>query len=820
MIEKQLPKLFIICSKYSEEDAALLKKYLEGIQRKDLSRKCDVQVWYNPTEIPVGQTITDYVEQSIRNSDFAICMLSPDDIVKDNNPQGIPKRNGEKSDAEAPRTQPRPNVFFELGLSFGSLGRDRTILMCDKTVQDNLPSDLKALITLEYTTAVKGKKDKEAHFRECAQKIWEYIEKNRHGSEWHRRLIGSGLDDGVSVISHCKDLQKYRKLRILPPGETLCDRTLETITSKPIGEYNADKETTWESIWNSNAKSISEIKESGVFFIVDTPRENNITRSVLVESERILVGRTIKYIEDIKEINGTKVSFEQIEAGGVAYRTDKYLKNKGKSGVAEYLAPGTPVGAFTAFNDYLVLMKLPGEVVTEVKHNAKTVWIIYGFTVKGTYAGACMLDAESLRLFESRVKEQYRYRELPPYFEALLKIKATGKEKVKSFINHEIVHFTALNLKTKYFVEDPVPESLLQSRTEVLDISTVPLSSVHLDLVSGCNFNCFYCIEKEACGKKLMLHTSTVLRILMDLHEAGCRDIRLYGGEPTLHPDFAEIMKLISQIGFNVLLVTNGSTLAVDEEGIPLFPVIVDAIKSSKNCHVRVSLDANNNAAHKKNHGIHKSLFTSIVDGIMSLLKAGVSVSISYLLTEHSQEDMEKACEYWHKARAHSFHPRFPMKKHGKGLIRGIEQILYKKKNSIDRRMERLAAKYPGWFIQPCWSDVRQCAQDRFQNNKNNQCYVKYYRLTISPGPDRTFDVPFPVDVIRKLKLYETKNAWISFCSYYRYREEFGCPYPKNLNKWYKTERVELLQHMNSKTLCVGTFCSHGESNMKIGGGL
>jgi predicted nucleotide-binding protein len=54
-------------------------------------------------------------------------------------------RRGRKSHA------PRDNVVFELGLFIGSLGRERTYIVTEKSVDLRLPTDLLGVTYLPYT---------------------------------------------------------------------------------------------------------------------------------------------------------------------------------------------------------------------------------------------------------------------------------------------------------------------------------------------------------------------------------------------------------------------------------------------------------------------------------------------------------------------------------------------------------------------------------------------------------------------------------------------------------------------------------------------
>ncbi|MGB8288078.1 MAG: TIR domain-containing protein [Rhizobium ruizarguesonis] len=68
--------------------------------------------------------------------DFAVFVLAADDIVT--------KRG------MAPGSCPRDNVIFELGMAYGALGDERTITLCPKGHDLQLPTDLHGLHHLEY----------------------------------------------------------------------------------------------------------------------------------------------------------------------------------------------------------------------------------------------------------------------------------------------------------------------------------------------------------------------------------------------------------------------------------------------------------------------------------------------------------------------------------------------------------------------------------------------------------------------------------------------------------------------------------------------
>jgi CAP12/Pycsar effector protein, TIR domain len=99
-----------------------------------LEDDASVKVW---KDLRPGFGITTIIEGLVRQverSDFAVLILTPDDVL---------------TTREVETPSPRDNVIFELGLSIGALGRSRTILL-QGAPDLKLPSDLGGVITLPF----------------------------------------------------------------------------------------------------------------------------------------------------------------------------------------------------------------------------------------------------------------------------------------------------------------------------------------------------------------------------------------------------------------------------------------------------------------------------------------------------------------------------------------------------------------------------------------------------------------------------------------------------------------------------------------------
>ncbi len=80
------------------------------------------------------------LEAAVDQSDFAIAIAVPDDVVESRG---------------ATNPVPRDNVIFELGFFMGRLGRHRTILMEPRGEEVKLPTDLSGINTITYRPSAK-----------------------------------------------------------------------------------------------------------------------------------------------------------------------------------------------------------------------------------------------------------------------------------------------------------------------------------------------------------------------------------------------------------------------------------------------------------------------------------------------------------------------------------------------------------------------------------------------------------------------------------------------------------------------------------------
>ena len=116
-----LPKVFIASSSEGLDVADAVR----GLLLAELRNRAEVTPWTRT--FGLSETSIESLEKASSESDFAVLVLTPDDITSG---------RGRKTPA------PRDNVIFELGLFLGRLGRERCFVVCEERPRLKLPSDL------------------------------------------------------------------------------------------------------------------------------------------------------------------------------------------------------------------------------------------------------------------------------------------------------------------------------------------------------------------------------------------------------------------------------------------------------------------------------------------------------------------------------------------------------------------------------------------------------------------------------------------------------------------------------------------------------
>ena len=161
-----------------------------------------------------------------------------------------------------------------------------------------------------------------------------------------------------------------------------------------------------------------------------------------------------------------------------------------------------------------------------------------------------------------------------------------------------------------------------ESQTEVkcdLPEGVPPLTSLYVYASGSCNLACRHCwIDPQYQGSSgdngLHVPLEHVRKAIREAKPLGLGSVKLTGGEPTLHPQFRELVTLIDETGLNITVETNGTL--VDDD-------LAAFLKATPNfSFISVSVDGVDAETHDALRGVRGS-HEQALDGIKALVKAG-----------------------------------------------------------------------------------------------------------------------------------------------------------------------------------------------------
>ncbi len=95
-----------------------------------------------------------------------------------------------------------------------------------------------------------------------------------------------------------------------------------------------------------------------------------------------------------------------------------------------------------------------------------------------------------------------------------------------------------------------------------------------IELTNICNLHCSYCLRDDEAlyqTRARFFPIELLRRILRDAREsAGVSFVSFTGGEPTLHPQFSEILKTVGEEGMRAGFVTNAISIVSGRHSMPI----------------------------------------------------------------------------------------------------------------------------------------------------------------------------------------------------------------------------------------------------------
>lgn len=153
--------------------------------------------------------------------------------------------------------------------------------------------------------------------------------------------------------------------------------------------------------------------------------------------------------------------------------------------------------------------------------------------------------------------------------------------------------------------------------------------SINLDLTTACNYRCDHCVDMDILNTGIRYDHEKLMSSLSEMAARGLRSVIVIGGgEPTVYPQFEEVVRHLKMLGIKVGIVTNGS--------LPKkIRAVADVLQAGD--WVRLSLDSGTNETFSAMHKPGKKSLTLdwICESIGALkreLTPKFSLGFSYII--------------------------------------------------------------------------------------------------------------------------------------------------------------------------------------------
>ncbi|NLC70138.1 MAG: radical SAM protein [Desulfuromonadaceae bacterium] len=127
-------------------------------------------------------------------------------------------------------------------------------------------------------------------------------------------------------------------------------------------------------------------------------------------------------------------------------------------------------------------------------------------------------------------------------------------------------------------------------------IHSGPLRHAVLEITNRCNLRCAHCASNSGKARDDELSLAQWRKVLEEIRALGGEEITLLGGEPLLHPDWAEIAAWVGELGMRLVLLSNGLLMNTEE--------VLPQLKRLRPHLIGISLDGACAASYQQMRGV------------------------------------------------------------------------------------------------------------------------------------------------------------------------------------------------------------------------
>ena len=170
-----------------------------------------------------------------------------------------------------------------------------------------------------------------------------------------------------------------------------------------------------------------------------------------------------------------------------------------------------------------------------------------------------------------------------------------------------------------------------------------PPKEVFIDFTNNCNYKCIFCTNSNLTERKVL--SPTIFKDLEDLiNKAELVDITGWG-EITTHPNFFEIIKILSDSKKPYTFTTNGYHLT--EEAIEI-------IKNSSVKSINISVNSLTPSIHSKICGVSEKVCEKVISNVINLASCKkYFLSCSFVMNKYNFHEMPEIIKFAAKHKIH-----------------------------------------------------------------------------------------------------------------------------------------------------------------------
>ncbi|MBR9691874.1 radical SAM protein, partial [Candidatus Woesearchaeota archaeon] len=226
------------------------------------------------------------------------------------------------------------------------------------------------------------------------------------------------------------------------------------------------------------------------------------------------------------------------------------------------------------------------------------------------------------------------------------------------------------------------------------------LHTLEIELTNACNLSCFYCYTNKVTPANLSLDKTK--EIIEQAKDYGIKQIVWLGGEPTINPNWQEILTYSKRQGLSNELWSNGTSLNDNLDFV------------AENCD-RLVLHLDSVDSHtfysNQERNLPSNIQPQILQGLDNLIAGGYSpdrIRLNFVLSKRTMPHLEETMRYFYPKRVSSI-TLIPLFSTGKGTQTNPNLFLspqeleeaFKLRAIVENKPERLLtgiAEYDKWY--------------------------------------------------------------------------------------------------------------------------